>query len=77
MYINIVIVFQDAMQLKEANAVFSHFGTKVKKVIRVLRTIITSPGVQQLIIMTGINSGTTVKVRLSASFAGILSFLIS
>lgn len=50
------------MQLKEANAVFSHFGTKVKKPIRVSRTIITCPGVQQLIIMTGINSGTTVKV---------------
>lgn len=51
------------MQLKEANAVFFHFGTKVKKPIHVSRTITTCPGVQQLIIMTGINSGTTVKVQ--------------
>lgn len=51
------------MQLKEANAVFSHFGIKAKKLIHVSKTIITSPGVQQLIIMTGINSGTTVKVK--------------
>ena len=67
------------MQLKEANAVFSHFGTKVKKLIHVSRTIITSPGVQQLIIMTGINCGTTVKVHsiLVASFPGLLFFLIS
>ena len=66
MYINIAIVFQDATQLKEANAVFSHFGTKVKNVIRVSRTIIISPGVQQLIITTGINFGTTVKASFSA-----------
>ena len=58
--LNILIVFQDAMQLKEANAVFSHFGTKVKKRIHASRTVITGPGVQQLIITTGINSGTTV-----------------
>ena len=51
------------MQLKEANAVFSHFGTKVKKLIRVSKIIIISPGAQQLIITTGINFGTTVKVR--------------
>ena len=61
--LNILIVFQDAMQLKEANAVFSHFGTKDKKLIHASRTIITSPGVEQLIITTGINSGTTVKVQ--------------
>ena len=61
--LNIFIAFQDAMQLNGANAVFFHFGTKVKKVIHVSRPITTSPGVQQPIIMTRINSGTTVKVQ--------------
>lgn len=51
------------MQLKEANAVFSHFGIKAKKLIHASKTITTSPGVQQPIITTGINSGTTVKVQ--------------